>query len=360
MCFIDYQKAFDTVKHADLLKILSRLDIAWKDMRIVRNLYYEQTAAVRVEDELTDYVNIKRGVRQGCVLSPILFSLYAEIIMRDIADLEGIKIGGKNFNNVRYADDTVLIADSEDKLQRIVERVNAAGEAMGLKINRSKTECMVISKGGAPTCNISVGNEPIQQVNKFKYLGSTITEDSRCESEIKERIGIARSAFIKMRNVISNRHVRVATRIRVIKAYIWSTLLYGCETWTINKEMEKRLEAFEMWCWRRMLRISWTERRTNDSVLEEIRKPRELMKIIRTRQLNFLGHVMRREAMENISLTGRISGSRGRGRPRTKYMDGIKQVIPGGLSAGEILQMTRNRLEWKSMIANVFSDTARW
>ena len=180
-----------------------------------------------------------------------------------------------------HADDTVLIADSEDKLQRIVERVNAGGEAMGLKINRNKTECMVMSKRSAPTCNISIGNETIQQVNKFKYLGSTITEDGRCESEIKQRIGIARSAFIKMRNVISNRHLRVATRIRVIKTYIWSTLLYGCETWTISTVMEKRLEAFEMWCWRRMLRISWTERRTNESVLQEIGKPRELLKTIR-------------------------------------------------------------------------------
>ena len=358
MCFIDYRKAFDTVRHADLLAMLSRLDIGKKDLRIIRNLYYDQTAAVRVEDELTGWVNIKRGVRQGCVMSPVLFSFYAEIIMRHVDDLEGIRIGGQNVNNVRYADDTVLIADSEDKLQRIIERVDAAGEELGLKINRGKTECMVISKGSAPTCNLSIGNEIIKQVNKFKYLGSIITEDGRCESEIKQRIGIARSAFGKMRNVISNRHVRIATRIRLIKTYIWATLLYGCETWTINKEMEKRLEAFEMWCWRRMLRISWTERRTNESILVEISKQRELLKIIRRRQLGFLGHVLRREALENISLTGRIHGSRGRGRPRIKYMDGIKKVVPGGMSAGEILQMTRDRQEWKSMIANVFSDSA--
>ena len=107
------------------------------------------------------------------------------------------------------------------------------------------------------------------------------------------------------------------------------------------------------------MRISWTERRTNESVLQEIGKPRELLKTIRKRQLSFLGHALRREALENLSITGRISGSRGRGRPRIKYMDGIKKVIPGGLSAGEVLQMTRYRQEWKSMIANVFNDRAR-
>ena len=358
MCFIDYQKAFDTVKHEELLALLSSLDIGRKDLRIIRNLYYEQTAAVRVDNELTDYVKIKRGVRQGCVLSPVLFSLYSEIIMRKIADMEGISIGGQNVNNIRYADDTVLIADSQDKLQRMIEKVNAVGEELGLKINRSKTECMVTAKGDVPTCNITIRNEPIQQVSKFKYLGSTLTEDGRCESEIKQRIGVARSAFIKMRNVISNRHVRVATRIRLIKTYIWATLLYGCEAWTINKEMERRLEAFEMWCWRRMLRISWMERRTNDSILEELGKQREMIKTIRRRQLGFLGHALRREALENLSLTGRIPGTRARGRPRMKYMDGIKKVVPGGLGAGEILQMSRRRQEWKSMIANVFSDSA--
>ena len=359
MCFIDYQKAFDTVRHADLLKILNRLDIGKKDLRVIRNLYYEQTAAVRVEDELTDWVNIKRGVRQGCVMSPVLFSLYGETIMRNIADLEGIKVGGQNVNNIRYADDTVLIADSEEKLQRIIDEVDAAGEELGLKINRSKTECMVMSKRSAPSCDLKIGNEPIKQVDRFKYLGSTITEDCRSESDIKQRIGIARSAFGKMRNVISNRHVRIMTRMRIIKSYIWASLLYGCETWTINAAMEKRLEAFEMWCWRRMLRVSWTERRTNESILEEIGKQRELMRTIKKRQLGFLGHVFRKESLENLSLTGKIDGSRGRGRPRIKYMDGIKKTIPGGRSTGEILQMTRDRREWKSMIAYVFSDTAR-
>ena len=139
----------------------------------------------------------------------------------------------------------------------------------------------------------------------------------------------------------------------------WSSLLYGCEAWTLNAAMEKRLEAFEMWCWRRMLRVSWVERRTNESIFQEIGMRRELLITIRRRQLGFLGHVLRREGLENLSLTGRIAGSRGRGRPRIKYMDGIKKTIPGGRSTGEILQMTRDRREWKSMIANVFSDSAR-
>ena len=352
------KKAFDTVRHKDLLSVLNRMQIGGKEIRIIRNLYYDQTAAVRVGDELADWVKIERGVRQGCVMSPLLFSIYGEIIMRQIGELDGLSIGGKNLNNVRYADDTVLIADSMEKLQRLVERVDAAGEEMGLRINRKKTECMVISKRNAPACNIQIGNETINQVDKFKYLGSMITEDSRCENEIRQRIGIAKNAFGKMKNVLTNRHVRIETRIRVIKAYIWATLLYGCETWTINKDMERKLEAFEVWCWRRIMRVSWMERRTNDSIFEEIGKERELLRTIRRRQMRFLGHVMRREQLENLSLTGRVSGRRGRGRPRVKYMDGLKRAMGGGLRTGEVLQMTRDREVWKSVIANVFNDTA--
>ena len=358
LCFIDYEKAFDTVRHMDLLTVLSRLQMGGKEMRIIRNLYYDQTAAVRVGDELAEWVEIERGVRQGCVMSPLLFSIYGEIIMREIGEMDGISVGGRNLNNIRYADDTVLIADSEEKLQRLVERVDAAGEEMGLRINKKKTECLVISKRTAPACNIRIREEAIKQVDKFKYLGSVVTVDGRCESEIRQRIGIAKNAFDKMRNMLTNRHIRINTRIRVIKTYVWSTLLYGCESWTISKDMERRLEAFEVWCWRRMMRVSWMERRTNVSIFEEIGRERELLRSIRRRQMRFLGHVMRREQLENVSLTGRISGARGRGRPRIKYMDGLRKAIGEGLRTGEILQMTRDREVWKSMIANVFSDTA--
>ena len=120
-----------------------------------------------------------------------------------------------------------MIADSAEKLQRLVERVDAAGEEMGLRINRKKTECMVMSKRNAPACNIDIGNERIKQVDKFKYLGSMLTEDGRSENEIRQRIGIAKNAFGKMKNMDANRHVKIETWIRVIKAYIWAALFYG-------------------------------------------------------------------------------------------------------------------------------------
>ena len=138
MCFIDYSKAFDCVKHRDLFSILHNLNIEGKDLRIIRNLYWDQKAAMRVEGELSPFTEIKRGVRQGCVMSPDLFNIYSEMILREISDIEGIRVGGYNMNNLRYADDTVLISDSQEGLQALIDKVGTESEKKGLLLNVKK------------------------------------------------------------------------------------------------------------------------------------------------------------------------------------------------------------------------------
>ena len=147
--------------------MLKTLDVDGKDLRLLRNLYWKQKAGVRVENDESTRQEIKRGVRQGCVLSPDLFNLYSEVIMRDLTELEGIKFGGRNLNNIRYADDTVLIADSEDKLQRLVQTLVQASGERGLKLKISKTKVMVISKGDEEIrTNINVNGEVVEQVSR--------------------------------------------------------------------------------------------------------------------------------------------------------------------------------------------------
>ena len=146
MCFIDYTKAFDKVQHEELFKMLQSLDIDGKDIRLLRNLYLEQTACMKVGNEKSKFTNICRGVRQGCVFAPDIFNLYSEIILRELEGRQGFVIGGHNMNNLRYADDTVLISESEDKLQELLRKVIEESEKKGLTINCKKTECMVVSK----------------------------------------------------------------------------------------------------------------------------------------------------------------------------------------------------------------------
>ena len=120
MCFIDYTEAFDKVRHETLMDILQKLDIDGKDLRLLRNLYWDQMAAVRIEGQVSDWKNIRRGVRQDCVMSPDLFNIYSETILRHLENSSGVLISGSAVNNLRYADDTVLIANSESELQELL------------------------------------------------------------------------------------------------------------------------------------------------------------------------------------------------------------------------------------------------
>ena len=164
------------------------MDIDGKELRLIRNLYWEQTATIRIDGELSKWTSIKRDVRQGCVLSPDLFNLYSEVILRKLKNMPGVKIGGSNINNLRYADDTVFIAENETDLQNILNKVVSESKNKGLQISIKKTECMVISKKNSPpNCSLIINGERVKNVQKFTYLGSLITSDGRYMDEIKKR-----------------------------------------------------------------------------------------------------------------------------------------------------------------------------
>ena len=346
LVFIDYQKAFDKVRHAELFKMLSAIKVDDKDMRIIRSVYRDQLAAVRLQEGTTNWFPIKRGVRQGCVMSPDLFNLYSETILRQLENRpEGLSINGIMINNLRYADDTVLLASSNEDLQSLYNAVVKSSEELGLHVNSKKTKAMVISKSEViPDCHLLHGNATIEQVSSFNYLGALISSDARCKNEIKRRIGISKDAFWKLRQVLLDHKLAVKLKVRLMKAYVWSTLLYGCESWTLTAETQRNLEAVEMWYYRRMLRISYTEHVSNEEVLQRIGVKRELLLTIKTRQKKFLGHVIRKGAIEDLSLSGRIPGKRARGGQRKTFSDNFD------LTARHLWDSARNRKEWRKLM----------
>ena len=190
----------DRNKFEQLKKVYRKhLDIDGKDLRVIRNLYWDQSAVVRIGGELSKYKLIKRGVRQGCVMSPDLFNIYSEMILRNLENYPGVKINGENINNVRYADDTVLIVDSEENLQRLLDITIEMSKEMGLTLNVKKIECMVISKKAiAPSCNLQSRGQQIKLVKKFKYLGYMITSDGKCITEIKKKNSNSQGCFSKI------------------------------------------------------------------------------------------------------------------------------------------------------------------
>jgi len=355
LCFLDYTKAFDKVKHDNLFQILQNLDIDGKDLRLIRNLYWDQKAAMKINNDTSEYKNIKRGVRQGCVLSPDLFNIYSEMILRNIEDVEGVKIGGYNCNNLRYADDTVLIASTEEELQEMIDIVSRESIKMGLSLNIKKSECMSVSKSKtSPTCNVNINGKPIKQVDRFNYLGSIITSDGRCDEDVKKRIALSKQAFQKMSPILKNRSISINTKTRVLKCYVWSILLYGSECWTISKEMEKRLEATEMWFLRRMLSVPWTARESNESILTRMKWKRCLINTIRYRQLKFLGHIIRKGCLEHLVLSGKINGKKDKGRQRIKYLENMNLwIVKQGCEQIDFLHAALDRKNWRIILANV-------
>ena len=182
-CSIDYAKAFDCVDHEKLRKILKEMGIPDHLTWLLRNLYAGQEATVRTGHGTTDCFQIGKGVNQGCILSPCLFNLYAEYIMRNVGLEEaqaGIKIAGRNINNLRYADDTTLMAESEE-LKSLLMKVKVESEKVGLKLNIQKTKIMA----SAPITSRQTNGETVETATDFIFLGSKITADGDCSHEIK-------------------------------------------------------------------------------------------------------------------------------------------------------------------------------
>ncbi|GFN92238.1 endonuclease-reverse transcriptase [Plakobranchus ocellatus] len=310
---------------------------------------------MRIENKTSTFQDIKQGVRQGCVLSPDLFSLYSEIIMRNLENHPGIKVGRQNINNLRYADDTVLIAENKEDLQKLLNIVEEESRKKGLELNSKKTEVMVISrKQESPKCDIFINKVKLKQTEKFKYLGTIISSGGKTNREISARTALAKINFQKIKTILTNEHISMETRKRALQCYIEPVLMYGCEAWTISKQIQNKLEATEMLFFKRMLRIPWTAKKTNERVLNEANK-RSLVRTIRKRQATFLGHVMRRGKLEHLVTTGKFEGKRSRGRQREKIMDGLATWLgPGKVS--DILAAVKDRDLWRDMIANAYKQ----
>ena len=204
-CFIDYSKAFDRIHHATLIECLEKIVVDGKDIRIITNLYWHQKAAIRIENELSPFTSIRRGVRQGCVLSPYLFNIYTEFIFREVEELQGISLNGININNLRYVDDTALIASDEEKLQQLVDVVKECSSEAGLDMNAKKTKTMVISKHPEleKRMEIKTDGESLEQVDQFKYLGTQVTDDAKTEKELNCRIGAAKNKFSLLTSIFT-------------------------------------------------------------------------------------------------------------------------------------------------------------
>ena len=174
----------------------------------------------------------------------------------------GIKISGRNINNLRYADDTTLMAESEEELKSLLMEVKDRSEKVGLKLNIQKTKIM--APGPITSWQI------VETVADYIFLGSKITADGDCSHEIKRRLLLGRKVMTNLNNILKSRDITLPTKVHLFKAMVFPVVTDGCESWTIKKAEHGRIGAFELWYWRRLLRVPWTARRSNQSILKKI------------------------------------------------------------------------------------------
>ena len=193
---------------------------------LLRNLYAGQEATVRTGHGTTDWFQTGKGVRQGCILSRCLFNLYAEYIMRNVGLEEtqaGINIAGRNINNLRYAADTALMAESEEELKSLLMKVKVESEKAGLKLNIQKTKIMA----SGPITSWETDGET---VSDFIFLGSKITADGDCSHEIKRCLLLGRKVMTNLDSIFKSRDVTLPTKVRLVKAMVFPVVMYGCES----------------------------------------------------------------------------------------------------------------------------------
>ena len=280
---------------------------------LLRNLYAGQETTVRTGHGTIDWFQLGKRVCQGCILSPCLFNLYAEYIMKNTGLDEaqaGIKIAGRNINNLRYADDTTFMAESEEELKSFLMKVKEESEKVGLKLNIQKTKIMASSS----ITSWQIDGETVETVSDFIFLGSKITADGDCSHEIKKCLLLGREVMTNLDSIFKSRDNTLPAQVCLVKAMVFPVVMYGCEIWTIKKAEHQRIYAFELWCWRRLLKVPWTARRSNQSILKEISPGCSLEGLMLKMKLQYFGHLMRRaDSFEKTLMLGKIEGRRKRG-----------------------------------------------
>ena len=376
VAFIDLAKAFDTINRELLWAVLKKFGTPPKFLAVLKQLHDNTAAAVLAYGERSEPFTVEIGVKQGCVIAPVIFNIFMAtitILFHQSTALEDMisisfRFDGNLFNikrlqartkttinhilELQYADDCALVAHTPEALQRSLNAIAGLYESMGLKMNTTKTEILVQRQNPEPPLTFYANNAELQQVNSFTYLGSIISERHNIDDEICSRINKASVAFGRLRTkVFSNENLRLSTKVSVYTAVCISTLLYGAETWTVYRRHLKQLEAFHIRSLQKMLNLTWQDRVPHSEIIRRA-STTTIETMLATKQLRWTGHIYRmsEDRLPRQLLYGQLStGQRNQGGPMKRYKDQMKATLKKcGIDPSTMEDMAENRVDWRS------------
>ena len=269
---MDFKKAFDRVWYAALWATIKLYNINGNLIKVIEELYNKASSAVYLNNSIGDWLRTTVGVRQGCLLSPTLFNIFLERIMTEaLEDHKGsVSIDGRIITNLRFADDIDGLAGSEEELANLVECLDTTSAAFGMEISAEKTKLMMNNSNNISK-DIKFSGEKLEMVTSFKYLGA-IVSDQGSKPEVLSRIAQTAAAMTKLAPIWKDKNILLSSKIRLMHSLVISIFLYACESWTLTAEIERKIQAMEMRCYRKVLNISYQDHITNQEVKNRIRK----------------------------------------------------------------------------------------
>ena len=240
-----------------------------------------------------------------------------------------IKISGRNINNLRYADDTTYMAESEEELKSLLMKVKEENEMAGLKPNNQKTKIMQ----SGPVTSWQIDGETMETVRDFIFLGSKITADGECSHKRKRCLLTGTKAVTNLDSILKSRDMTLLRKVHVVKAMVFPVVMYGYECWIIKRTECQRIDALELCCSKRLLRVPWTAKRSNQSILKEISPEHSLEGLMLKLELQYFDYlVLRTDSFEKTLMLGKIEGRRRRGQQRMRWLDGLADSMDMSLN----------------------------
>ena len=340
--YVDLRKAFDSVNREALWRLLGLRGLPPKLIHLISALYSATDSVVRCGTSTSDPFPVPTGVRQGCVLAPTLFNTCMDWVLGRVADGTGCgaSFGEVTISDLDFADDAVIFAEIMETLVEALDRLSEESEPLGLRVSWVKTKVQAFNGILDPAVqSVTVGREVVELTDRFTYLGSEISVTASCDLEVNKRLGRAWGVMDSLnKGVWRCRYLCRRTKVAVFRTIVLPVLLYGCETWTLNKALRQKLNSFGTKSLRRILGYRWDNFISNQRLLEETGM-RYLTCIIRERQLRHFGHVARFPEADPVhrilSVRDPVGAKRPRGRPPLSWLQQVDRYF-GEMGMGRV------------------------